>query len=447
MNNLSKTKCVLIQPPSPYLLIEKWSLPLGLLYLKAFLEKQKHYVEVVNLAGLRNYEEAIPLDADIYGVSIFTPQHQLAIEIGSYLKTTGALLVAGGHHVTALPQEFLKESDFDIIVRGEGEFTFSDVYNGRGLKEINGISCKQGDEIIHNPDRGFHKNIDIIPFPDFDSINLEEYGSVYINQLHSKYRVDIITSRGCPRNCAFCSSSHFWKRKVRFHSAEYVIEYLDFLYKKGINDFNFVDDNFALQYPRLEKICRKLESLGSKWTCTMRSDSVTSELANMLKICGCQIVSLGIESGSDKVLQLINKQITVEEHKSAVSILKKAGLRVLGYLMVGLPGEDQEAINDTIHFIQEQPVDYYTISTLVPYPGTAICSHPYLYDYELDRNMQYSEYCSLSKELHVRSVAKNYKEIDKHREMLIKALGEKCTNLRSFETAGIQPEGNLSHLP
>ncbi len=438
-----KTKCVLIQPPSPYLLIEKWSLPLGLLYLKAFLEKQKHRVEVVNLAGIRNYNEAIPLDADIYGVSIFTPQHQLAIEIGRFLKTTGALLVAGGHHVTAIPQEFLEGSDFDIVVRGEGEFILSDIVSGKDLKEINGISYKQGDKIIHNPDKDYHKNIDDIPIPDFDSINLDEYGSAYINQPHSKYRVDVMTSRGCPRNCAFCSSSHFWKRRVRFHSAEYVTEYLDFLYKRGINDFSFADDNFALGYSRLEKICRKLESLGSKWTCAMRSDSVTPELANMIKRCGCQRVSLGIESGSDKVLQLINKQTTVEDHKRAVSILKKTGLKVLGFLMVGLPGEDEEAINDTIHFIEEQPVDYYTISTLVPYPGTAIWSHPELYDYELDRDMPYGEYCSLSEDLHIRSVTENYKETDKHREMLIKALGNKCTNIRSFETAGIQPEGNL----
>ena len=438
-----KTKCVLIQPPSPYLLTEKWSLPLGLLYLKAFLETQKHHVEVVNLAGIQNYLEAIPLGADIYGVSAFTPQHHLALDIGSYLKTTGALLIAGGHHVTAIPQEFLEESDFDIVVRDEGEFTLSDILSGKDLREISGISYKQEGKVIHNPDREFYKNIDDIPFPDLDGINLDEYGSVYINQPHSKYRVDVITSRGCPRSCAFCSSSHFWKRRVRFHSAEYVIEYLDSLYKRGINDFNFVDDNFALRYPRLERICRKLESLGSKWTCTMRSDCVTLELAKMLERCGCQTVSLGIESGSDKVLQLINKQTTVKDHKRAVSILKKAGLTVLGYLMVGSPGEDQEAINDTIHFIQEQPVDYYTISTLVPYPGTAIWRHPELYDYEVDRDIPYSEYCSLSKELHVMSVALNNKEIDKHREMLIEALGEKCTNLRSFKTAGIQPEGTL----
>jgi anaerobic magnesium-protoporphyrin IX monomethyl ester cyclase len=440
-----KTKCVLIQPPSPYLVIEKWGLPLGLLYLKTFLEKQNHHVELINLAGVRDYLEAIPIDGDIYGISVFTPQHELAIEIGSYLKnTTGALLVAGGHHVTALPEEFLKGSDFDIVVRGEGEFTFSDICNGKDMKEISGISYKQGDKIIHNPDRGFPKNIDIIPFPSFDGINLDEYTGVYINQPHSRYRVDIMTSRGCPYNCAFCSSSHFWKRQVRFHSAEYVVEYLAFLYKKGINDFTFADDNFALKYPRLEKICRKLESLGSEWTCEMRSDSITPELANMIKRGGCHMVSLGIESGSDKVLQLINKQVTVEDHKRAVSILKKAGLEIKGFLMVGLPGEDQEAINDTVHFIQEQPVDYYTISTFVPYPGTAIWNHPEFYNYDLDRDIRYGGYCSLSNDLHIRSAAKNYKEIDKHREILIEALGEKCTNLRSFKIGGYSTRGKLN---
>jgi radical SAM superfamily enzyme YgiQ (UPF0313 family) len=432
-------KIVLIQPPSPYLLIEKWDLPLSLLYLRGYLKKQKHSVTIINLAGVKDFTKEIPLDADIYGLTIFTPQHPIAVEIAKYLKKhTKALLVAGGNHVTAIPQEFLEGTDFDVVVRGEGEITLSEICDDCAFEKIKGISYKKGGAIIHNPDREFIENIDIIPYPTFEGINLEEYGRVFINQPHSKYSVDIMTSRGCPRACAFCASAHFWKRKVRFHSAEYVIEYLDYLNKIGINDFTIADDNFILNFPRLEKICKKLKSANSIWICTTRSDSITTEIAHILKKSGCTKVLLGIETGSDKLLKLINKQTTVEQHKNAIAILKKMGFIILGFLMVGLPGEDEEAINDTIRFIHEQPVDYYTISTFVPYPGTPIWNHPEKYGYRFDRNIPYSAYCSLSKELHIKSVSSEYQKVNKHREMLITALKDKCTNLKSFQRAGVK---------
>jgi len=136
-------KIILVQPPSPFLLIEKWNLPINLLYLKGFLEKENHKIELINLADIKNYLEAIPLNADIYGVSMFTPHHNLGIEIGKYLKkNTNALLVGGGHHVSAIPQDFLENSEFDIVVRREGELTFSEICNGKTFQEIKGISHK-----------------------------------------------------------------------------------------------------------------------------------------------------------------------------------------------------------------------------------------------------------------------------------------------------------------
>lgn len=425
-------KIVLIQPPSPFLMIEKWDLPISSLYLKGFLEKEGHQIEFINLAGIKNYLAAIPLDAGIYGISMFTPHHNLGIEIGKYLKeNTNALIVGGGHHVSAIPQNFLENSEFDIVVRGEGELTFTDICNEKIPQEIKGISYKLNGKIIHNPDRDFIKNIDIIPFPKLDNINLEEYEKKI-------YRMDLMTSRGCPKVCAFCSSSNFWKKKVRFHSEEYVIENIDYLSKKNINDFHFVDDNFILKHSRLEKICDKLESVGSKWACTIRADSVNPEIANLMKKTGCQKVSLGIETGSERLLEHINKKETVEDYKKAIYILKKAGLTTLGFLMVGLPTENKKDIDATVRFIKEQPLDRYTISTFVPYPGTPIWHNPENFGYKFRKNISYDKYCSMGKEIEVESISEDYKQTNKHRKMLINALGNKCTNLKSFKITNAQ---------
>ena len=432
-------KIVLIQPPSPFLLIDKWDLPLSLLYLKGFLQKKGHAVRIVHPSGEDDYLKQIPLDGDIYGVTVFTPQHEISIEIGKHLREqTEAVLVAGGNHVTAIPQEFLLQSDFDIVVRGEGEFTLNDICSGKALVEIDGISYKDKGKIVHAPDRSFCKNIDEIPFPRFDSIDLREYGNAFIDQPHSTYSVDIMTSRGGPQACSFCASSQFWKRKIRFHSVKYILEYIDYLYKEGINDFIFADDNFCLSYTRLDKICLKLQSLQSRWMCTTRSDCVTPELADLLKRSGCQKVSLGIESGSDEVLELVNKNTTVRDHEKAVRILKKAGLQVTAFLIVGLPGENLKTEHDTIRFIREQPIDFYTISTFVPYPGTPIWTNPERYNYQLDKSRPYREYCTLGKELNLKSVSMDYFRVNEFREMLINACSEKCTNLRSFEIANVR---------
>ncbi len=429
-------KILILLPPSPYLLIQKWDLPINLFYLTGFMRKNNFDITFKNLAGLDNYLDEIPFDYDIYGVSLFTPQHDIAIEIGNHIKkNTDALLIAGGHHVTYVPDEFLSNSKFDAVVRGEGEFTLLDICKGKPFEDIEGLSYKFNGEIIHNPDRPFHKNIDEIPYPRFDDIDLNEYASVSIDQPHSKYSIDIMTSRGCPQKCAFCASCNFWKKKVRFQSAEYVIDYIDFLYNQGIKDFTFVDDNFLLKYDRLEKICNKLKSIDCKWACCSRSDSINERVAKLMSDAGCEKIALGVETASNKLLDHVNKNTTVEEHKNAVSILKEHDLTILCYIMVGLPGEDEEDIQATCDFLRYEPIDYYTISTFVPYPGTPLWENPEQYGISIDRDRPYSDYCSLSKDLNIKSVCDNIEQTNKHREMLIKAAPEKCTNLKSFKIA------------
>lgn len=432
-------KIALIQLPSPYLLVEKWIVPLHLYYLKAYLNKKGfENVEVINLAGIKDYKGKIPANCDYYGISVFTPQYSLAKEVSTYIKKNfNGVIVGGGYHITALAVESVKNLDIDIAVIGEGEHTLFEIVSGNPLKEIAGIVYKENSEEIVNPPRQFHQNIDDFPFPDVGKINFNEYHGMVLDKKGKRYEMPIITSRGCPFICAFCASSKLWKRIVRFHSAEYVIDTLNRLYSYGINDFRFVDDNFDLNKSRLKIILEHLKKLGSRWGCGMRSANVNPEIISLMKESGVTEISLGIESGSNKILELINKNETVEDHIRAIKIIKEYDVSIKGFLMSGLPGEDQSTVNETIRFIKEQPVDYYTLSTFTPFPGTDIWECPERFNYVLDKTKDYDSYAFLSKDRINTSVAKDVEKRAFYRQQLLDACADikKDTIVRSFNVA------------
>ena len=435
---MTNPNIVLIQPPSPYLLIEKWLAPLNLYYLKAFLNKNGYdNVAVINLAGLADPINAVPLDGDIYGLSLFTPQFPLAQQIATHLKDhTCALVIAGGHHVTALPAESLQAAPFDLVVRGEGEWTLLEIVQGRPLSEIAGISYHDPDgQIVHNPDRAFHGDIDDFPFPNLEDIPLAEYPGMTIDKDAGRYEMSFMTSRGCPFDCAFCASKQFWKRKVRFHSADYIINVLDALHQRGIHDVRFEDDNFDLNKERLGRILAHLKDRGFRWGCCMRSENVTDETIVAMADAGLVDVALGIETACDRVLALINKNETAAQHAAAVATLKHYGVTVKAYIMSGLPGEDQQSIDQTVRFIREQPIDSYTVSTFVPFPGTDVWRHPEKYDYHFDKQQCYANFTFLSNRANNPSVAQNAEVLADFHQQLCQAAAEKNTLTRSVNVA------------
>ena len=435
---MANPKIVLIQPPSPYLLIEKWLAPLNLYYLKAFLNKNGYAeVSVINLAGLDAPLEALPLDGDIYGVTLFTPQFPLAQAIASHLKQhTSGMVIAGGHHVSALPSESLEASCFDIVVRGEGEWTLLDIVAGRRLSEVAGISYRdERGDIVHNADRKFHPTIDDFCFPNLDDIPLAEYPGMTIDKEAGRFEMSFMTSRGCPFDCAFCASKKFWKRKVRFHSAAYIMAVLDDLHERGIHDVRFEDDNFDLNKDRLAEILSHLKKRGFGWGCCMRSENVTDETIGAMVDAGLTDVALGIETACDRVLKLINKNETAAEHGAAVAILKRHEVRVKAYIMSGLPGEDQQSVDETVRFIREQPIDSYTVSTFVPFPGTDIWHHPGKYGYAFDKQQCFANFTFLSNRANNPSVAQNADELGHFHQQLCQAAAEKNTLTRSANVA------------
>ncbi|MBF0555805.1 MAG: radical SAM protein, partial [Nitrospirae bacterium] len=278
----------------------------------------------------------------------------------------------GGFHATARPEDLLKSDCVDVVVRGEGEETLlelaENVKNGiYDFKAIKGISYKNADGTIsHTPERGLINPLDNIPFPrrelifDYDKYTPEQLGW-------------IMTSRGCPYDCAYCNSKTIWERKVRFSPLEKVIDEINYL-KTTFNSIhiNFMDDSFTVNRNRVLKLCSMLieNKTGITWACLTRADLIDDEIAVSMKKAGCIKVDIGIESGNKRMQQLINKGIKLEDVRKSSDILKKHGIFWTGFFMMGFPTETKEEILETLKFMKEVNPNWAYLNIFTPYPGS-----------------------------------------------------------------------------
>lgn len=428
---------VLIQPPSPYLLEPMWKVPLTLCLISTYLKELGHEVTIVDLADASSTPPwSIPLDADIYGMSVYTPQHDISLRIASYLrKRTDGLIIAGGHHVSALKQDFLSGSDFDLLVIGEGESALKKLCEGYPIESIPGIVYRQNGNCVSTPPAKRLTDLSGLPLPRFDNFDLSSYKGNALTEGDSTLHLGVITSRGCHFKCAFCSSLFFWNQRVTWHNSKKIISHLDYLQTLGVDSIEFMDDNFVV-HPDFKQILDHLKRLGIVWTCMGRSDCITAEKARLMYNSGCASISLGVESGSDRLLKMMNKRATVEIHKRAISILKDAGVPVKALMIAGFPGETEEDALQTEEFIREQPLDLFNFCAFVPFPGTSVWLNPEKYNATLDRTVPYDEYVLVSKDLGPRPILDNHKTGAQYLDRYIKAAGERCTNLMAFERAG-----------
>jgi radical SAM superfamily enzyme YgiQ (UPF0313 family) len=349
------SEIVFVVPESSHLITPKAHPPLGVLYLAAVL-KGKHEVEVLDLAGATNPTKEINgIDANYVCITATTPQFPDACAINEKLPEK-SISVIGGVHITHIPTDGVP---FSIIVRGEGE---------KAIKKIVDSGAKHG--LYQYPEV---TNIDTIPFPDRSAVDIHSY----------KYDIDglpattMMTSRGCPYACAFCSS--IWQR-VRFHSAEYVLKELTEIQSYGFNAVNFFDDVFTLKRERLKTICGGLKARRMSWRCFITGNTVTEVMLSLMAKSGCKEVAIGIESGSDRILQAIHKCSTSEKNKKAIQMAHDAGLQVKGFFIIGLPGESEDTIAETEAFINECPCDDYDFSLLSVLPNSDIYRNHYKYD-------------------------------------------------------------------
>ncbi|MCD6362658.1 MAG: radical SAM protein [Synergistetes bacterium] len=397
-------RVLLAVPPTPSTLkriLGTGAPPLGISYLAAYIREAGHEVKLIDgfeegLSRNELIERIKRFSPDVVGISTLTANLYRGYQMAKVIKEVNdkIKILMGGPHVSFIPEESLKECPYvDVIVRGEGEITLLELLQELekkepNLKNVKGITWREKNgKIISNPPRAPIEDLDTLPFPAYDLLPMDRY------KVNKKIITGtMITSRGCPFGCIFCSSSKLMGKRWRGRSPENVVEEMELLVKKyGVNEIEFLDDTFTFDKERAIKIANLIRrrDLEIAWGCSSRVDTLDDELARELKKGGCYRIYMGIESGSQKTLRLINKGITTEKAERAVSIAKAHGLEVIGSFIIGVPGETKEDILSTIRFAKKLGIDYAQFTLLTPYPGTPI------YRYALENNLLLTKNWSL----------------------------------------------------
>jgi len=282
------------------------------------------------------------------------------------------VVVVGGPHPSMVGGKTLECPNIDVCVIGEGEITIIELLDAIAtnakLNTIRGISYKDNGRTIENPPREPIANLDSLCFPnqsapevlkDYDKYPATAFGNIF-------------ATRGCPYNCFFCGSRYIWGRKVRFRSSENVASEMSSLRDLGLNSVSFEDDTFGVSREYIRALCSAIIKYcpGLKWDCEMHVKLVNEETVSLMKSAGCFSVQLGVESGNNEILKQMRKGITIEEALSACKIIKKHGLELHTFFMVGFPQETEETLNDTIKAMKEIESNTVVYSIFTPYPGT-----------------------------------------------------------------------------
>ncbi|MGB2705877.1 MAG: radical SAM protein, partial [Candidatus Omnitrophota bacterium] len=281
-----------------------------------------------------------------------------------------------GIHPTALPEEVFKENpDAEFIASGEPEYTVRDfalaLRDNRPIGEVKGLIYKARSGIIRNEKRPFIENLDELPDPAWDLVDIKGY-RLPITQ---RPFLLVLTGRGCPYACAFCAAGTFYGKKPRLRSPERIVSEMKRVKEKyGIKDFLFWSENAISERKQIYDISHGLakDVPGVKWVCNGRVDMVDEELLKEMKKAGCWMIGYGIEAGREKVLRLMRKNITVKDMERAVALTKKAGIEVTGHVIVGFPGETKEDILETAKMAKKLDFDYIQVYCSVPFPGSAL---------------------------------------------------------------------------
>lgn len=293
---------------------------------------------------------------------------------GTFLaKAVGAETIAIGTHVTPLTRETMEAfPSVDYVIRGEPELTFRELIEARkasrDLAEVKGLAFRRKGEIVINEDRPLIENLDELPLPLHNLLPLDKYR---IPMIRGPYTF-VLVNRGCPARCRFCIQRVMWKNKVRSRSPEHIIQELKLLDSLGIRNIHFEADLFTYDREMVISLCQLIlkEGLKIRWTCNSRVDMVDPEMLALMKRAGCWMISWGIESGSQKVLNRARKGINLAKIEQALHWAKEAGIGNWGYFIIGLPGETEETIEETISLAKRLPLDLALFHIAVPYPGT-----------------------------------------------------------------------------
>lgn len=366
-------------------------IPLGLGYIAGCI-KNYYNVRVIDfVVEKKNIEKEIKtFNPDIIGFSINILNFNITRKMVKKIKIQYPhIIIVGGGSIFSCFSSFKSLFGFDILIIGEGEYTFLELLRNidskKSLKNVSGIIyIEDNNKIIQNKKRSLISNLDSLPFPAWELFPYDKY----------KQHI-IITSRGCPFQCAFCAGSKIFGKKVRFRSPMNILKEIEELINRfDMKSFLFVDDVFTINKRRAIEICNLIinENMKIKWGAMSRADHISDDLIIKMKKAGCLSLSIGIESGSQNILDLSNKKISLEEIKAAIRICKKVGVRTRTSWIIGLPGSYHEQLR-SIKLIKELMPDEVIVHRLIVYPGTKLWNNNKEYGIKINkRNIKWSNY-------------------------------------------------------
>ena len=399
-------KILLLSPPTDSVIksvIGVTGPPLGLAYLASIARDQGEEVRIIDSIAMdytfSNVKDQIQkFDPDLIGLTSTTSMIPDAYRVAEIAKNYNeeVKIAIGGPHVTFTQETTLRESpNVDFTIAGEGETVFSNLLLYMKLKddirEIKGLSYRSSDRIVVTPPEQLIRDVDTIPLPAIDLLPMDKY------RAGTKRFGTLMTSRGCPYNCIFCSSSLQFGKIWRGHSTERVMTELSRLvYDYGIHEIEFLDDTFTLNMKRAVEIANRIkaEKLDIKWSGSARVNLFNDEIAKAMKDSGAHTIYFGIESGNQKTLDFIGKGIKLQQAIDSVKKGNAAGLHTLGSFIIGFPDDTIEDVRNTVKFSKKVKVKIAQFTIATPYPGTRLWELAKSND--LIRTMDWRKYTTLN---------------------------------------------------
>lgn len=377
-------KILLVKPPSDTHFV---MLPIGIGYIASYLKSKVNGIESYFLDCLREgydhekFTDYIKkLKPDLVGITAFSVEIDSAIRCCEIAKTIdkGIITVIGGPHATFMPEEVLSNNSVDFIFRNEAEISFSqfieELKGQRKFEEIPNIGYKKNGQIRLNPIR-LPEDLDLLPFPDYEFMGLRLYPKTYKMRYYPS--APILTSRGCPFPCTYCSGGKLSGKKFRARSPQNIIDEIKFLKANyNIREFEIWDDNFTLDKKRTNDFCDLLlkENINLPWWCPngLRVETLDEALIRKMKKSGLYSIAIGIESGSEKIQKDMKKNLNFEKVREVAQLGNKYGIRMEGFFILGYPTETKDDILKTIKLSKELPLKRASILLFQPLVGSEI---------------------------------------------------------------------------
>lgn len=378
-------KVLFVNPPqtaSKYKFMGVIAPPLGIAYMAGVLQENNIDVEILDASAedmdFKDVEkELLKRKPDLVALTALTPTIGRALETAQVVKETlpDPIVVMGGYHPTFNFIETLEDENVDIVIRGEGEYIMLNLVqaleNQSSLHDVKGIvfEDKNSKEIVVNPEAPLIQDLDELPFPALNLLPMKKYRLLDMDT----HMTTMITTRGCPMQCSFCSSAAMHGKKIRERSVENIVDEIEYLKTNyDIDTIAFMDDTFTLKKRKVMAICDEIlkRNIEIMWGCTSRVDTLDEKLLKKMKESGCITIFIGVESADQQQLDNMCKNTTIAKIENAFKIAHKLKIRTIASVALGMPGDTKEIMNKTVKFVHKLKPNYAIYSLATPYPGT-----------------------------------------------------------------------------